>query len=105
MGITKDFGQRIKELRLKKGITQYQLAEAAGVDPKHISHIETGRSFPKADLIEKFSKELDVDIATMFNFSPFKPKQELMQEIDIMLKDAEPNDVQRLYKIIVAYLK
>ena len=51
MNIKKDFGQRIKELRNKKGITQYQLAEMTGIDPKHMSHIETGRSFPKADLI------------------------------------------------------
>lgn len=51
MNLKKDFGKRIKELRCKKGITQYQLAELVGIDPKHISHIETGRSFPKADLI------------------------------------------------------
>ena len=47
MNIKKDFGQRIKELRNKKGITQYQLAEMAGIDPKHMSHIETGRVFQK----------------------------------------------------------
>lgn len=40
MNIKKDFGQRIKELRNKKGITQYQLAEMVGIDPKHMSHIE-----------------------------------------------------------------
>ena len=55
MNIKKDFGLRIKELRNKKRITQYQLAELVGIDPKHMSHIETGRSFPKADLIEKFA--------------------------------------------------
>ena len=50
MSIKKDFGWRIKGLRTKKGITQYQLAELSGIDPKHMSHIETGRSFPKKQI-------------------------------------------------------
>lgn len=39
MSLKKDFGLRLKELRNKKGITQYQLAELVDIDPKHISHI------------------------------------------------------------------
>ena len=55
MNIKKDFGQRIKELRNKKGITQYQLAEMTGIDPKHMSHIETANT--------KLSLSVFVDIA------------------------------------------
>ena len=32
----------MKEIRLSRGITQEQLAEAAGVGVTHISHLETG---------------------------------------------------------------
>ena len=35
-------GQKLKIARLKKGITQEQLAEAVGVGVTHISHLETG---------------------------------------------------------------
>ncbi|MBP3304639.1 MAG: helix-turn-helix transcriptional regulator [Oscillospiraceae bacterium] len=35
-------GFKIKEARLKKGVTQEQLAEAVGVGVTHISHLETG---------------------------------------------------------------
>ena len=35
-------GQKIKQKRLQKGITQEQLAEAVGVGVTHISHLETG---------------------------------------------------------------
>ncbi len=35
-------GQKVKEKRLRKGITQEQLAEAVGVGVTHISHLETG---------------------------------------------------------------
>lgn len=35
-------GQRVKQVRLQKGITQERLAEAVGVGVTHISHLETG---------------------------------------------------------------
>ena len=35
-------GYKIKQIRTQKGITQEQLAEAAGVGVTHISHLETG---------------------------------------------------------------
>lgn len=35
-------GQKVKQIRLKNGVTQEQLAEAVGVGVTHISHLETG---------------------------------------------------------------
>jgi len=35
-------GQAVKKIRISKGITQEQLAEAVGVGVIHISHLETG---------------------------------------------------------------
>lgn len=35
-------GQKVKQIRLGKGVTQEQLAEAVGVGVTHISHLETG---------------------------------------------------------------
>ena len=35
-------GQKVKQMRLKKGATQEQLAEAVGVGVTHISHMENG---------------------------------------------------------------
>lgn len=35
-------GQKVKQIRLRNGITQEQLAEAVGVGTTHISHLETG---------------------------------------------------------------
>lgn len=35
-------GYKVKQIRLQKGVTQEQLAEAAGVGVTHISHLETG---------------------------------------------------------------
>ena len=35
-------GKKVRTIRLSKGVTQEQLAEAVGVGVTHISHLETG---------------------------------------------------------------
>ena len=42
----KDIGGRIRAVRMERGMTQAQLAEAVGVGVTHISHVETGNSIP-----------------------------------------------------------
>ena len=104
MNIKKDFGQRIKELRNKKGITQYQLAEMTGIDPKHMSHIETGRSFPKADLIEKFANALDIEYTQLFQTEHLKDRDVLLCKITNILENATDNDLKVIYKLICSYI-
>lgn len=41
----RDLGVRVRKARQEKGLTQEQLAEACGVGPSHISHIETGAAY------------------------------------------------------------
>ena len=105
MNLRKSFGKRLKEVRSKANITQSELAEKTGIDAKHISCIETGHSFPKADLIEKFSQELDIEIPDLFNLNYLKSKDDLINEINTLLSSASEDDTKRIYKIITAYFK
>lgn len=104
MDLKKDFGMRLKELRSKKGITQYQLAEIVGIDPKHMSHIETGRSFPKADLIEKFAEALDVEYTKLFKTEHLQDKEILLRQIISLLKRASEEELKNIYKIVDSLL-
>jgi DNA-binding XRE family transcriptional regulator len=51
--VKKLLGQRIKEIRKSKNLTQPALAELVNVDSKYISRIETGNSYPSLDTLEK----------------------------------------------------
>lgn len=104
MDLKRDFGLRLKELRNKQGITQYQLAEMVGIDPKHMSHIETGRSFPKADLIEKFAEALEIDYTKLFKTEHLQPKGTLIKQINALLLKASDEELKNIYKIINSLL-
>ena len=91
-------------MRNKKGITQYQLAELVGIDPKHMSHIETGRSFPKADLIEKFAEALEIEYTKLFRTEHLQDKVILLKQINTLLKKANEEELKNIYKIINSLL-
>ena len=103
MNIKKDFGLRVKEIRIKKGITQYQLAEMTNIDPKHISHIETGRSFPKADLIEKIANALNVNYIELFKTEHLQERENKIEKINLILKNISDRDLNIVFKIINSY--
>ena len=42
--ITKHIGNKFQEYRLKNNLTQNQVAEITGLEPRHISQIERGLS-------------------------------------------------------------
>lgn len=100
MSLKQDFGTRIKELRKKSGMTQEKFAEAISIDPKHLSHIETGRSFPKADLIEKMSAVLNVKYQSFFENKNVYDRKTILQEIPALTQKLSDRDLKIVYKLI-----
>lgn len=56
------FGQKLKQIRKAKNLTQAQLAELAGANEKHISKIETGVYFPTYATLTKILQALNLSI-------------------------------------------
>lgn len=54
------FGARLKKLREDRGLTQVQLAEAAGTIPRNISHYEGGLAWPMAATLSALARVLEV---------------------------------------------
>jgi len=55
-------GARIKELRKVPGLSQDKFSERIGVDPKHLSRIELGKSFLYMERLEAIAKALAVEL-------------------------------------------
>ncbi len=60
-------GAKIKQLRKLKGLTQEQLSEKIGIDNKHLSRIETGRSLPTLKIANALTKIFDFDFYDLIN--------------------------------------
>jgi len=60
MDITAKFGKRVREIRLKKKMSQGDLAKILGVHPNYISGIERGQENMSLRSIERLTKALGV---------------------------------------------
>ena len=61
------FGETLKKARMKKGLSQQQLAELLYVDRSTITNWEGNRRIPDFAMISKLSKQLGVDINTFLD--------------------------------------
>jgi transcriptional regulator with XRE-family HTH domain len=77
-------GEKIKEARLKSGISQKQLAKKLGVAEKFINEVELGRRVAPENFIEKASKVLKTD----FNDMSMVVTDEALQEEKKILREA-----------------
>ncbi len=58
-----DTGKLIKELRIKKGMTQEELAEKTEVSTRTIQRIENGQVDPRSYTLQMIAKALEVDFS------------------------------------------
>jgi len=59
------FGGRLRDLRIARGWTQQQLAEASSVTRGALSHLEAGRRKPFSDTAERLASALGVSVAEL----------------------------------------
>ena len=64
-----DLGMRLKELRVKRGISQTELAKLIGVTPSTISQIESNLIYPSLPALIKMAETLSVNISSFFQDS------------------------------------
>lgn len=103
------FGERIRELRKKKGMTLRELAPLVGVGFHYISKIENEKldfgDYPGEDLIVKLATALEVDTDELLILAKKIPegiKKRVIERPDAFRRFAELDDetIDRLLKEI-----
>lgn len=64
--INKNFGEKVRKLRKKQGMSQQDLAEKAGLDLTSVNEIENGGRNPMLKTIRKISSALKVSVKDLF---------------------------------------
>lgn len=67
------FFTRLPLLRVERGISRKQVAEAVGVHYQTIGYIERGEYSPSLDVVLRISRYLDLPVEAIFSLDPFPP--------------------------------
>lgn len=91
MGIKKEFGKRIKSLRIQNGYTQEKLSEMIDISQRALSSIESGDNFVTSDTIDKLMVVFGISVEEFFATNKYKSSQELLSMIKKNLEKIENN--------------
>ena len=107
MGVKQEFGKKIKRMRINRGLTQEELAEAVDLSQRAMSGIETGENFASAETIDKLVSALDTTLEELFATNHLKIEEDLRQEIDEKLDDLSRDNEKLVivYNVIQSLLK
>ena len=107
MGIKEELGKKIKRMRINRGLTQEQLAEAVDVSQRTLSGIEIGENFVTAETLDKIIKALNTTSEELFATNHLKEEQELINEIENNIKiiSKNPTKLDILYNVTKSLVK
>ncbi len=92
-------GKRIKELRKERSMTQEQLAELIGIDPRNLIKIENGQTFPRVQTLDKLIEIFDINPEEIFKSEHLKDIEILKNKI-IEKLNSDEKLVRLIYKMI-----
>ncbi|WP_337970310.1 helix-turn-helix domain-containing protein [Virgibacillus salexigens] len=93
-------GERIKEERKKKGLTQKELGEKIGVKHNTISSYEKGTNAPEQNAIFKIARALNVKVDDLFPSNSQANSTDDLQRALEMAKEMDIKDIQLLKGLI-----
>lgn len=100
MDLKQMIGSRIKDIRNKKGITQEQLSESVGINPKYLSSIERGKENPTLNILLQLAQSLDVNLDEIFRHVQIEDPEMRMRLILRLLDKADDEQLKLAYKIL-----
>ena len=62
------FAKRLKVLRVKKQLTQEDLAKMLGLSTSFVSNLERGVNAPSFETLERIAQALEVSVKALFDF-------------------------------------
>ena len=96
-------GARIRELRLKLGLTQQTLGERCDLSYKYLGNVERARENPTFDALLKIASGLGIEPWELLVFEHTeKDPAALRKELNGLIKDADLSILQAAMKILRA---
>ena len=97
-----EIGDRIRDTRLQRGLTQENLAEAADVNQSHINNVENHRSRLSLTTLVNICRVMDVSVDYILGSAPGGAQNSIDMEILREAQRCDPKMKKRLLAIIRA---
>lgn len=96
-------GHRLRELRLKKNLSQTDVEERSGMQRAYISQIENNHKTPTVETLEKFARALEVPMYRFFHEGDKPPEPpihpHIIAEESAILWGSEGEDARYLGRL------
>ena len=83
-------GLRVKDVRIKKGLTQEMLAELVGCNTSHISNIENNHTKVSLNVLHTIARVLDTTVDYLLYSQFVKDSAELSSELIKLFTELSP---------------
>jgi len=97
--LAKQIGSRLREARIKKGLSQAELAFQANMATNHISNIELGKQRLLIDSFVKIIEILQVSADSILRPDTPNTKEIYIKELSDLLQDCTPAEMETIFKI------
>ena len=98
-------GNRIKSLRVQKGLSQDKLGELLGMNGKYLGEVERGNSNISITNLSKISDVLEVPFLSLLNIEHEQDRAELVKELHRMIDEADNGQLKIIYRVLEAVIR
>jgi transcriptional regulator with XRE-family HTH domain len=102
----KVFGLNIRNSRLRRNLTQEEVGELAGINPKYLGEIERGEKNPTALVVYKLSRALKVSVSEILTDGD-NPRinKKFIKEVERLFDGRRSKDIKKAIKILKVYFE
>jgi transcriptional regulator with XRE-family HTH domain len=102
----KVFGLNIRNCRLRRNLTQEEVGELAGINPKYLGEIERGEKNPTALVVYKLSRAIKVTVSEILTDGddPHMNKK-FIKEVEGLFEGRRRRDIQKAIKILKVFFE
>lgn len=98
--IAKTIGQRIRNYRTQKGLSQEKLAELAGCHPTYIGQLERGEKNATLESVEKIASAMDISLSELFDKLGKSGSNNIAAKCYDLVASKNEAEQKQLYKIL-----
>ena len=101
----KILGNRIRALRNAQGLSQVQLADRAGMSPRYLSEVESGKRNVSFTWLDALAKQLSIPLAELLNFEEPETKGAVLKQLHSYLEGLPLNQLLFIQRALRQFMR